>query len=206
MRPDVPAAPMPDDVNVYLNWLVYAVLGHMAEADELLRLYGASARRLAAWLRWRHPITVGRLYRGMLLVPGEPVEPDPRLRFVSWTSSCDVARWFATPTSTISEPLAASNPALRGYVLTLDGASPEHVLWHPSWHRAFGVPLSTLAAAHPHIGQSGALQVAHSLATQHEVILTPPASFPTPEPVEAFPGTDVVELDRQLVPPHCWLS
>lgn len=206
MHPGVPVAPLPSDVNVYLNWVIYAVLGRMAEADELLRLYGASVRRMAAWLHWRRPLTLGRLYRGMLLVPGEPVVPDPRLMFVSWTEALDVARWFAMTTSTISEPLVASNPALRGYVLTLDGVTPEQVLWHHSWRRAFGIPLPTMAAAHPYVGDDGALQVAHSLATQHEVILAPPASFPAPEPVEAFPGVDAIELDRQLVPPHCWLS
>jgi hypothetical protein len=197
--------PTPDDVNLYINWAILALVGRMAEADTLLRQYGASIRRAAAALREVYPFAERPLYRGVLLDPAEGLAHTNAigLTFVSWSEDRDVARWFGSRESFISEPIADRFPRARGYVLTMPRARGR-VLFHHTWVRAFQVPLHRLAAMHPQIGPEGAAQLEWALRTQHEVVLEPMDELPTPEPIENVPGLAIPELDRRLSPP--WLS
>ena len=198
------------DINLMINWLLHAVLGAMAQADVITRMDPGALARVARVLRQRHGLPRRPLYRGLLLANAsvDLVGPDPRtgrtLPWWSWSEDRDVARWFASPESYISEPFREYAPEARGYVLTLDRIAPEHVLWHHSWRHAFGVPLEQLALAHPYLGREAARQIAWSLDTQREVITAPLPTLPTPEPVGNVPGATVAALDARLTP--SWIS
>lgn len=193
---------MLDDLNIYITFVLYAIYGKTGTADALMREHGDAVRRAADQLRQRLPFERKSIYRGMLLDPTAPLVMDPRLTFVSWSEDRDVARWFASRDSVISEPLAASNSKLRGFVLTRDRA-PENVLFHYSWASAFGFPLERFALQHPHMGLQGYQQIGWSLRTQQEVITEPLAVMPKPEAVEAVDGPDVRVLDARYTPPWC---
>jgi hypothetical protein len=187
-------------VDIYINWVLYAVYGLMGDADALRREYSDEITEVADELQRRNPIAPAPLYRGILLESADTLRPDPNLTFLSWSEDRDVARWFGSPASYISGLFAIHYPEARGYVMTL--ARPTaRVLFHHSWRRAFGMPLERLALVHPYIGAEGCRQIAWSLDTQREVITEPLATLPTPEPVDL---SDTTELDRRLSPP--WVS
>ena len=195
-----------NDINLYINWALHAIFGRMAEADAITRMDPGALERVAAFLRRRYPVNVQPLYRGLLLSSPSELNagPDPRtgrvMPWVSWSEDRDVARWFGSPESYISEPFRAWAPNARGYVLTLPEVAPEHVLWHYDWRHAFGQPLERLALLHPAMGAEGCRQIAWSLDMQREVITTPLDPLPTPEPVDTIPGATIVELDARLTP------
>lgn len=190
-----------DPVSVYINWIMFAIYGRMADADALRRMHGDAIDAVAGFLARKFPIPSTPLYRGMLLDPAGTVRPEPNLTFLSWSLDRDVARWFASPGSYISEPFVERYPEVCGFVMTL--AHPARVLWHPSWRDAFSEnPLEQLALQHPSIREQGARQIAWSLDTQAEVIT---ATFPLDElparvPVDDVPGATVSDLDQRLTP------
>ena len=188
------------DLDLYLNFVLHAVLGKLSEADALMSMVGDQIRSAAAKLAERNPIPPAPLYRGMLLEPAKPYVANPRLMFLSWSEDQDVARWFACSRSAVSEPLAASNPRLRGHLVEL-AASPPCVLFHHSWAASLG-GLSALALAHPLMGPEGKRQIEWSLRTQREVI-TAPVDVLRPEPVEDLDAARFAALERRLAPP--WL-
>lgn len=188
--------PEKHDVNCYINFALYAVLGRLAEADSLMREEGHRIRRVAAFLAGKRPVRRVPLYRGMLVDPSSPVARDARYTFVSWSEDRDVACWFAATDSVISEPLVAAKPHLRGVVLEL--AAPRSVIFHHSW--AFEWPIASMAAMHPHMGYEGARQIEWSLRTQREVI-TAPIDLPPAVDVATIERPPTAELDRRLCPP-----
>jgi hypothetical protein len=194
-----------DDINLYLNWVILAITGRMAEADMLLRSYKPSVYRVAAALHKTYPFAECPVYRGVILDPTEGLASTNALglTFVSWTEDRDVARWFGSPESYISEPFRERAPEARGYVLTMPRARGR-VLWHHTWTQAFQIPLHVLAAMHPQIGPDIAPQLEWSLRTQREVVLEPLAELPAPEPIENVPGPGIAELDARLSPP--WIA
>jgi hypothetical protein len=184
-----------DARNIYINFVLYAVLGKMAEADGLMRKHGNAIYQVADVLA-RVPFEVRPIYRGMLLDPAVPYQPDKRLTFQSWTEDRDVARWFASTRSYVSGPLAKHNPKLRAHIAKRE--HPGRVLFHYGW---FGhMELASLAMMHPHMGTEGARQIAWSLVSQSEVITVPHDL----EPERVDEPHDVARLDEQLCPP--WLK
>ncbi len=186
-----------EDGNAYINFVLYAVLGKMGEADEMMRSMSDRILRAAKEFAVRAPVARVPIYRGMLLDPDQPVSACPLRTFVSWSEDIDVACWFASTDSVISKPLAASNPRLRGVVVDLP--SPRRLVFHHSWARGW----DKLARIHPHMGDEGARQIAWSLRTQREVI-TMPIALPMPAPVETKRSRSTVELDGAFAPP--WIS
>lgn len=186
------------DFDFYLNFVLFAVGGKMSEADAMMRTFTAPIQRAADQLCARHPFEVKPIYRGMLLDPAVAFTPDPRLTFQSWTEDRGVAEWFASTDALISEPLAESNPRLRGFVAELP-APRARVLFHHSWAALVDFP--ALAFMHPQLGPDIAPQVEWSLATQHEVITEPVAGLlPLACDIDR---ARVAELDKRLGPP--WL-
>lgn len=189
-----------NDISMYLNFILYAVLGRLAEADVTMRLYGDSIRRAAARIRSHHRFSFERktLHRGVL-IDGE-FDPSGR-EFVSWSESKDVATWFADPRSMMNEYVIGQRPRSVGYVLTSD--AKHRVLFHHSWATRLGCELPVLASSHPDMGTWGARQLEWALKTQHEVITDPlddwhdiwSAARPFVETGDT--------LDAQLAPP--WL-
>lgn len=191
------------DRNAYLNFVLYAVLGRMAEADEVMRRHSDAIESVARFLAKQRPIAPAPVYRGMLVDPAVPLVVDHRYTFVSWSEDVDVACWFGSADSIISAPLAASNPRLRGVVLTMP--APRRVLFHHSWSdedgrgAGAGAGWSRLALLHPHMGPDGARQIAWSLRTQREVI-TAPVELPEPTPTGIVRTKSVADLDAQFAP------
>jgi hypothetical protein len=189
-----------DDLSLYLNWVLRAVYGQMAEADLIQRRHPSAITGVARVLRRKFGAPMRPVYRGVLLA-GPALRAEPNLAWLSWSEDRDVARWFGSPASYISGPFRDHYPEARGYVLTLERA--PCVLWHHSWRNVFGgVPLEQLALRHPEMGHEGCRQIAWSLDTQAEVITVAPplAALPVPESVDSIPGAPLDELDRRLTP------
>jgi hypothetical protein len=186
------------DLDLYLNFVIHAVLGKLSAADALMSMVGDQIRSAAEKIATQHPIPPAPLYRGMLLEPGKPYVANPRLMFLSWSEDRDVARWFACPRSAVSEPLAAHNPRLRGHLVEL-ATAPPRLLFHHSW-AAFLPSLSAFALAHPLMGSEGKHQIEWSLRTQREVI-TGPVDDLSPKPTVDLDGDALADLERRFSPP-----
>lgn len=180
-------------VSLYVNFVLHAVLGRLAEADALMRTFGPAVRDVAAALRARYPFEVKPLHRGIVL---DGAFDATGREFVSWSEDPDVAGWFADPRSAMNTYVMAARPQSAGYVLTAP-PSMEGVLFHHSWARLQDFP--SLALQHPYMGVEGARQIAWSLRTQHEVITDPLEHWPELRPFVA----ERPPLDARLAPP--WL-
>lgn len=199
--------PSPASINLYINWVLYAVLGRTAEADNLLRKHRAQVYAMARWLEKRRRPKVRELFRGVLLEPREVrdglVYPDPRLTFLSFTEDFDVACWFADPASIISGHVRDLRPGVEGWILKHRPQRSE-ILWHYSWDEipvdGRSIPLVAAGAHHPHVMEELS-QLAWNIQTQREVILKPlPEGTPvTAYELEACPDTE--DLDRRLAHP-----
>lgn len=186
------------DVDLYVNFVLHAILGRLGEADQIVRVGGDHVRRLAAQLTDRLPVTPSPLHRGMLLDPEQPFTLDPELTFLSWSEDRDVALWFACPRSVVSEPLMQQNPRRRGHVVEITAPS-SRVLFHHTWAIAFG-GLARLALAHPLMGEEGRRQIEWSLRTQREVITEPVPNL-RPDRVADLDADQLEALERRLSPP-----
>lgn len=186
------------NINIYINFVLYAVLGDLARADDLLERHGAQVRSVAGFMAFRRPVQHAPVFRGMLVEPEQPVRPDSRYGFLSWSEDRDVACWFAERDSVISGHVLEHRPQVRGVVLSLPTA--RNVLFHHSWASE---DWAEMAALHPHMGIEGARQFAWSLRTQREVITDQLVELPHAVPVEDVPHAPLHELDARLAPP--WL-
>jgi hypothetical protein len=186
------------DVDLYINFALHAIYGKLGEADTIMGFAGDAVRRVADQITVKHPITPVPLFRGMLLDPDVPFAADPKLTFLSWSEDRDVALWFACPRSAVSEPLAQSNPKLRGSIAMI-AAPRSRVLFHHTWATLFG-GLAPLARAHPVMGEEGRRQIEWSLRTQREVI-TEPVPDLRPERVADLDSATLEALERRLSPP-----
>lgn len=182
------------DVNIYINFSLYAVLGRLAEADDLIGKHAGAIHRVADYMQRIEPIARCPLYRGML-VEGE-VKADPQYKFISWSEDRDVAMWFASRGTVISEYVLEHRPAVRGVVLELPKSSGK-VLVHHKWMAGW----ARMAMEHPHMGLEGARQIEWSLKTQREVITAPLERLPYATPIETFKPPPAAELDRRFAPP-----
>lgn len=207
------SVPMPsdDDLNHWLNFVLYAVVGRMNEADQLMRSYGPGIERTAKWMMQQRPVRLPPLWRGVLLEPGEVVGGhwmvhQPERTFISYSEDRDVACWFADPRSVISRFVAARRPGVRGYV-SGGKIDRDKVLWHHQWRE---VPLPGLppinllraGAMHPDIDPH---QLAWNIQTQSEVIVSAPKRRETKfhvDPVSKIECGEIEELDaRYTYPP-----
>jgi len=188
---------MTDD-DLYINFVLHAIYGKLAEADTIMHVAGDRVRRVADRLAEKLPIVSAPLHRGMLLQPDKPFVVDPRLTFLSWSEDPDVAAWFACPRSVVSEPSLLINSRLRGHVVSI--VKPRsRVLFHYSWATAFS-GLAPLALAHPLMGEEGRRQIEWSLRTQREVITEPVADL-RPERAADLDAAALEALERRLSPP-----
>lgn len=190
------------DVDIYINFVLYAIYGKLSEADALMRTHGASVRRVARMISETIPIKSKQIYRGALLDPAKEIKSHATYTFLSWSEDLDVARWFASTRSVISEHAIAARPELRGYLFTQSTANVR-VLFHHSWANLtalFGTPLESLALRHPLMGLDGYHQIGWALRTQREVI-TEPVDKLVPLAVEIH---DTEKLDLKFAPP--WLQ
>lgn len=190
------------DADCYVNFVIHAILGKLAEADAIMHVARTPICAVADRIAAGCPIVPTVLHRGLLLDPETPFAADPRCTFLSWSEDRDVALWFACPRSAVSEPLMRVNTRLRGHVVELS-VPRSRVLFHHAWDRAFGNlndALSGCALAHPLMGAEGQRQVEWSLRTQREVITEPVADL-CPERVPELDPAALEALERRLSPP-----
>lgn len=202
------AQPRPDDLNWYLNFVLYAVYGQLGLADRLYTEHKASIDRYAAWLREHHPPPRRPLYRGVLVEPAEirggrlPAQRQTTT-FVSFSEDKEVACWFAAADSFISGFVLEQRPRVRGYLIELPPPAPSRLLFHHAWiqlpvpdGRTFS--LEQAAMMNPALDAS---QVIWNLRTQSEVITTNKwKSFPV-TPIEDTDCASGLALDRRFVHP-----
>jgi hypothetical protein len=195
----------PEEYNLYVNWVLYAVLGRLQEADALMTRFAKPIRSMAKKLRKRNGVPRRAVYRGMLLSPHEvppdrQVPADPDYTFVSFSEDKDVACWFAARDSTISGFVKMLRPDVQGWVAEA-WPDKKRVLFHWSWAPEFPapggrtVPLWRFAERNPDMIPA---QVAWAMQTQREVILAQdrkPLKV-TPYAEAGCPPTP--ELDRRL--------
>jgi hypothetical protein len=164
--------------NAYINWVLYAVVGDMGAADNLMNQSGAGIRSVAKHLQKTRKPRLKTVYRGLLLDPEEAksrvIDQDPRLTFVSFSEDRDVACWFADPTSVMSSYVKQIRPRVEGWLMDLKPRLSD-VLFHHSWNpiklpTGQNVLLENAATMHPHITDD---QFDWNLNTQNEVILKP---------------------------------
>jgi hypothetical protein len=190
--------------NAYINWVLYAVVGNMGGADNLMRQSGSGIRSVARHLQKTRKPRLKTVYRGLLLDPEESesgiIHQDPRLTFVSFSEDRDVACWFADPTSVMSSFVKEHRPRVEGWLMELKPKLSD-VLFHHSWNPIVipggrGVRLEAAAAMHPEIIFD---QFEWNLKTQNEVILKP---LRAGQPVEAYELSDCPDdLDERFVVP-----
>lgn len=200
--------PSRDAVMSWANFVLYAVVGRMREADSILYERRALVLEMAAWMRSERPVKVGDVYRGVLVEPaaiqGGKLMADPRLQFLSWTEDLQVACWFANPDSIISEVVRERMPNVRGYIAT-GKPTAASILWHHDWVD-IPVPggdtmsLAIFAGMHPHIDEG---QFLWNVESQSEVMTLPPADASTMSVVAVsdFDCEEIDELDTRLTYP-----
>lgn len=199
-------APSLYDLNVYLSFVMNAVVGQMGEADALMRAHGGTVKRVARWLAKDVGLPVRPAYRGLLLEPSlvvdGKVQPDSRYTFASYSESRDVACWFADRNSVMSEYVLQKRPGVQGY-LSQRTPSKNTILFHHSW-REFPTPRGRipLAALAANAGMVAADQLAWNLQTQREVIMLPPTRPFEVEEVGAEVCPSTADLDvKYTFPP-----
>jgi hypothetical protein len=192
-----------DDINYYLNFVVYAVFGQMAPADQMMRQHGRNILRFASYLRREVGFSeeIECLYRGVAVNPRHVIDDtlpaDPNLTFVSMSEDSEVACWFGHPHSSVSQFIFMQDPNRKGYMIEYEPDGDE-ILFHHEW--ADELNLIHLAALHPHIDEN---QFEWNLRTQQEVIILPVDSFDVVS-IDDYDCPDVSELDRKFTAP--WVS
>lgn len=199
--------PTSDELNQWINFVLYAVTGCTGQADDLMRRHRRGIQRVARWMGERAPFEPKLLHRGLLLEPqsvrGGDWTPDGQTTFFSYSEDRDVACWFARPDSIISGDVVELRPGVVGY-LTSRRAPLSRVLWHHAWQKipvspSADLDLRVAASVHPDIEQR---QFAWNLQTQREVLLVsdqPPKAVAVERVDTECPDTE--ELDARFTFP-----
>lgn len=188
-------------LNLWINWAVYAIYGKMANADAIMKQHRAKIHAAARDLMAYAPIEPVEVYRGIVLnekhtrngvLPsaGYPVT------FISFSENPQVACFFGRTDTEMSAFLLKQDPHVKGYIATHLPRRGE-VLFHHHWVDV--VPLIRAASMHPHIEDIH--QFAWYVKTQEEVILKPLPQVSI-KPVEDFDCCSAEELNEMFTPPH----
>lgn len=200
-------------INVYLSWLVPAILGRTQDSDALMVQFPGEIESVAAALRHISRQPLRKLYRGLLLEPSEISAGDvifsrPGMeQSVSFSESRDVACYFALPDTIMSSYVRQIRPDVEGYIVEHTPVRSE-ILWHYSWnpivYKRMRIDVRTAARMHPAAAHDPA-QFDFVFNTQKEVTLKP-----TQVPLHVTPVGDTCPdadaLDKRFTPPHILTS
>lgn len=203
--------PPPKAWNAYASWVIFAIIGRLAEADAIMRANRADIYAVARYLQNVAPVEPRRLHRGLLLHQHEVrkglVKPDPRVGSVSFSEDKGVACWFADRDASVSGYVVEQFPDKRGYLAEHTPARQD-VLFHHTWRNLPGSPWPagtdlTMLAHHTPAVADLANQFAWALDTQSEVIVKPiqQALRVTPHPGDC---DDTATLEARLQPNFFW--
>ena len=203
-----------ENFNPYINWLPYAVLGKLQEADAVMREYKPQIIASANWFQEEIGQATKTLWRGVLLDPEtnpeKGVSPREVQTFESWSEDRDVATWFALKDSVINSLLSIQNPTHEGYLAACTPKEDE-IMWSHTWLTRLekimkrhllpkhNTLLKIIQAQEPnkHQAITAKIQANWTLLTQKEVILLPgqtPAYFP----INSLSHLPTNELDLKL--------
>tara|TARA_R110002167_G_scaffold335363_1_gene542658 strand:+ start:40 stop:714 length:675 start_codon:yes stop_codon:yes gene_type:complete len=210
------------DFNLYLNWLPYALLGKLAEADSVLENNKASILRAARWFNQAHardirlkggaPQPPPTVWRGVLLDPSinpaDELLPRPMQTFESWTEERDVATWFALKDSVMNKQLLEANPTHEGYLAKCNPENDE-ILWRHNWKATLEHHMekhctpqtNTIEKIIAYLAKDGEearqhiAQAIWTQLTQQEVILLPKLTVGSYFPIDSLPHLTTAELD-----------
>lgn len=198
-------------INVYLTWVVAAIMGRLQDADALMQRYPGVVESVAAGLRKGKQPPLRKLYRGLLLEPDELqvgsfiTARQGYEQSVSFSEDRDVACYFARPDTIMSGYVLQERPHVQGYVAEHQPKRAE-ILWHYAYNPVVfqGMSLDIRAAARRHPASAhDPAQFDFVFGTQKEVILAP---LPAGEALHVVPVADscpdAADLDRRFTPPH----
>jgi hypothetical protein len=196
--------PSRSSINAYINWVIYAVLGRMGQADDVMNKHRNQIYAVARWMMKQRKPPIRKLYRGVLLEPSEVedgvIKPDPQLTFLSFSESFDVACWFADPDSIMSGYVSEQRPGVEGWIIEYK-PKPSEILWHHTWDTLMGdgqaISLVAAGSQHPHI-MMALDQLAWNIHTQREVILKPLKEGADVTAYELANCPKTAELDRRF--------
>ena len=169
------------EVSTYVRFVIYAVLGKMAEADDFYDQNKAVIHKVATAIRERTKLVVpSLLYRGLLLKrkPQTPfLPPDPRgfMPWISTTENKGVACYFANPSSSMAPPDYMGFDLGKEGVIALIPGDARRVLWcHHYRHIPLsnGMTLDLFEYAKNTLSPEYFHQFTHNALTQQEYILT----------------------------------
>lgn len=197
-------------INIYLSWVVPAIMGMLQQADTLAHHYPGEIEAVAASLRARNRQPLRTLYRGVLLEPHEAAggviytRPGGEMS-VSFSESRDVACYFGLPETIVSGEVVRMRSNVEGYLIDTVPKRAD-ILWHYKWnpvvYNGMTVDIRQAARMHPMTAHDPS-QFDFNLATQKEVVLKP---FPAHVPFLLTPIGDTCpdadSLNARFTPPH----
>lgn len=134
--------PWGPEVNPYISFILYAILGKMAEADNLMKQHQRAIYTAAVKLQNFNPPNLRKIYRGLLIEPenmGQPgniISRNPDVEFVSFSEDKDVACWFADTESLISFVAKMQRPDVEGWMIEYTPKMDE-ILFYWKWGLEF---------------------------------------------------------------------
>jgi len=197
----------PQDMNIYLSWLIPVIMGQLQEADTIAYNYQRNLYKVATLLQQKNRQPVRRLYRGILLEPEQAESGYVGMhsdlpQSVSFTEDRDVACYFAVPDTIMSSFMTQTRPRVQGYIIEHTPQRAD-ILWHYRWNpivlKHARIDIRVAARQHPLIQDPG--QFEFLVDTQREVILKP-TTQPLPITPVGDSCPDTEELNRRFTPPH----
>jgi hypothetical protein len=201
--------PSSDSFRIYKIFVILALFGLLRESDELMRKHRATIRKVAKYLRKHHPITLVKLYRGLLIPPSDvPADriarPYEDVQSVSFTENLQVACWFASTEATMSDVVMLQKPKATGWV---GESSPTEgqILFHYSWIEPLrhgpGPDIYQLALdMQPQLGlEDAVMQFRYHAMHQKEVICESNITYPL-KPISDYRCDSARELDNRFIP------
>lgn len=132
-----------DILNLYLNFLVRAIIPVNQDADAFYRVHAGAIEDAAAMLRDRFGVPSGTLWRGILLDSSDVgtdglLYPMPTITYLSFSENRAIAEEFANPQSWISTLVRLQRPSVHGYLIE-HRADASEVLFSHHWIEPLGL-------------------------------------------------------------------
>lgn len=190
--------PAAEDVNYFLNWSLYSIIGELNKADNLYAAHGKHVRNMAKHLQENlGPFEPTPIYRGIFINPKyvkkSRIKLEKHRTFMSFSEDPDVACWFGYPGSNMNNFLRMQDANRKGYISEYI-AKPAEILF--SWQWAEDINLLQCAAIHPEMDVD---TIEWYLNTQQEVIIKPVDMLKV-IPIDDYDCTDVEELNIKFSP------
>lgn len=200
--------------DIYDLFVVLAIQGHMADADNILRSYKEKIYQVARKYSMKLPKQM-TVYRGILLKSDDIIQKDSSsvikekwpVEYISFTENPEVARWFACKDAYLSDFVRMKHPSIEGFVIKYD-VTPKDIIFHYSFFNLYmqkfvSDPRFVVANFLNNGIEPNFNQFLHNIKTQSEVMIKPTDHVFELIPVEAFPEgghLSASQLDKKYLP------